>query len=206
MSDLTELLPEHFFRLAIERGGLDLEEVIRDLGPEAAAALRCIAATPAPDSMAKDALPPRTRSADLPPATRSAEPSPQTRSAVAPEPDESSDEPMSELTRWAMSGSLPSAPGGAPPPSPTREVETKRDARPVRHRCPACGRPALENDRFCRGCGWDLAQPAPAITLDEMVEEDQITAEQADELRQRLLDLQQNYPAGARYSVFGGPS
>lgn len=187
MSDLTELLPEHFFRLAIERGGLDLEEVIHDLSPEAAAALRHIAAAPVPDSTAKGVPPP------------------QTRSAAGPALDEASEEPMSELTRGAVSRASRSAQRGASPSSPMRGGETTRDARPRQRTCPACGFSTPAGDRFCRRCGWDLGQPAPAITLDDMVAEEQITAGQADELRARLLDLQNNYPAGARYSIFGGP-
>ena len=46
--DLTAQPPETFLRLAVELGGLDLEEVVQDLSPEAADALRRIAApTPA---------------------------------------------------------------------------------------------------------------------------------------------------------------
>jgi hypothetical protein len=185
MTDLTTLPPETFLRLALERGGLDLEEAIRGLSPEAAAALRHIAAAPAPDGP-KEAPPPRTRSAEPPPVTRSA----------APQPDEPGDEPMAELTRWAIGHSTRS--GGM------RGQET-RDARPRRH-CPACGLPAPSGDRFCRRCGHDLTQAGPPITVDGMVAAQQLTAAQAAEVRRRLFDLQQNYPAGTRYSIFGGPS
>ncbi len=41
--DLTALAPEAFFRLAVERGGLDLDEVIEGLKPEIADTLRLIA-------------------------------------------------------------------------------------------------------------------------------------------------------------------
>lgn len=194
MTDLTTLPPETFLRLALERGGLDLEEAIRGLSPEAAAALRHIAAAPAPDG-SKGAPPPVTRSAEPPPVTRSGELPPTTRSA-GPGPDEPDDEPMAELTRGALGRSTRS--GGM------RSPET-RDARPRRH-CPACGLPAPSGDRFCHRCGHDLTQAGPPITVDGMVAAQQLTTAQADEVRQRLFDLQQNYPAGTRYSIFGGPS
>jgi hypothetical protein len=190
-TDLNTLPPETFLRLALERGGLDLEEAIRGLSPEAAAALRHIAAA-SPADASKEAPAPVTRSAEAPPVTRSAEWPPTTRSA-APEPD---DEPMGGLTRGAIRRATRS--GGM------RGMET-RDARPRRH-CPACGRPVPGGDRFCQRCGYDLTQAGPPITLDGMVAAEQLTATQADEVRQRLFDLQANYPAGTRYSVFGGPS
>jgi hypothetical protein len=165
MSDLTALPPETFFRLAVERGGLDLEEAIRGLGPAAAAALRHIAAAPSPESSASDAPPPALRSADA---------------------------PEREVTRSLFHS------------APIRDVGAARDAR--RRHCPACGLAVLASHRFCRRCGRDLAEPAPAITLDEMVAAEQITVEQADELREKLLGWQQDYAAGTRYSVFGGPS
>lgn len=186
MTDLTTLPPETFLRLALERGGLALEEVIRGLSPEAATVLRHIAAVPAQDEP-KDAPPPTTRSAEPPPVARS----------TGPDPDEPGGEPMAELARWAVSQASRSG--------ETRGMEATRDARPRRH-CPACGLPAPAGERFCLRCGWDLTQPAPPITLDEMVQAEQLTAAQADEVRQRLFDLQANYPAGARYSIFGGAS
>jgi hypothetical protein len=165
MSDLTALPPETFFRLAIERGGLDLEEAVRGLGPEAAAALRHIATAPASRSPTSDA------------------PSPASPSVRAPE---------AEVIRSLFhSGS-------------GQEVRGKRE--PRRRHCPACGSPAPAGDRFCRRCGRDLAQPFPAITLDDLVQAEKITVEQAGELREKLQDWQQNYTAGTRYSVFGGPS
>lgn len=51
--DLSTLPPEDFVRLAVERGGLDLDAVTRDLSPEAADALRLIAAPP-PVSSSRD--------------------------------------------------------------------------------------------------------------------------------------------------------
>ncbi len=167
MSDLTTLPPETFFRLAVERGGLDLEEAVRGLSPEAAAALRHIAAAPAAKSLTSDLPPPKLRSAGAtePEATRSV-----SRSI-----------PMWELTA-------------------TEEETRPRPSTICRffHRI---------GDRLRRrSSSDDLAPPAPAITLDEMVEAEQITPAQADELRDQLLDWQQNYPAGTRYSVFGGPS
>lgn len=177
MTDLTTLPPETFLRLALERGGLDLEEAIRGLSPEAATALRHIAAAPTHDE-AKEAPPPVTRSA-------------------GPGQAEPGSEPTTDLARWAVR---------QPPPSgEMRGMEATRDARPRRH-CPACGLPAPGGERFCRRCGRDLTQPAPPITLDGMVQAEQLTAAQAEEVRQRLFDLQANYPAGARYSIFGGPS
>jgi hypothetical protein len=47
--DLSNLPPEEFFQLAVERGGLDLEEVIQGLSREAGAALLSITAY-SPDS------------------------------------------------------------------------------------------------------------------------------------------------------------
>lgn len=166
MSDLTTLPPETFFRLAIERGGLDLEEVVRDLSPEAAAALRHIAGAPAARSLTSDASPPRFRS------------------AAAPE---------REVTR-SVSRSIPM----------WEVTATDEEVRPR----PSSPRGLFRRlgDRLRRRSSRDLAQPAPAITLDEMVEAEQITPEQADELQEKLLDWQQNYAAGTRYSVFGGPS
>jgi len=194
MNDLTALPPETFLRLALERGGLDLEEAIRGLSPEAAAALRHIA-TASPADAPKEMPPPVTRSAEPPPVTRSAGLPPMTRSA-GPEPDEPDDEPMAGMTRGTISRATRS--GGM------RGMET-RDARPRRH-CPACGQPVPGGDRFCRRCGYDLSQAGPPITVDGMVTAQQLTAAQADEVRRRLFDLQANYPAGTRYSVFGGSS
>ncbi len=69
--DLTTLPPEDFFRLAVERGGLDLNEVAEGLSPEAAEALRLIAAPLQGGAM---------RSAPTHDATCSALPSEMTRS------------------------------------------------------------------------------------------------------------------------------
>ncbi len=167
MSDLTTLPPETFFRLAVERGGLDLEEAVRGLSPEAAAALRHIAAAPAAKSLTSDLSSPEFRSADAaePEVTRSVS------RAI----------PMWELTA-------------------TEEETRPRPSAICRffHRI---------GDRLPRrSSSDDLAPPAPAITLDDMVDAGQITPERADELRDILLDWRQNYPAGSRYSVFGGPS
>ena len=41
--DLAALAPDAFFRLAVERGGLDLDEVVQGLKPEIADTLRLIA-------------------------------------------------------------------------------------------------------------------------------------------------------------------
>ena len=38
--ELTNLPPDEFFRLAVARGGLDLDEVAQELSPEVADALR----------------------------------------------------------------------------------------------------------------------------------------------------------------------
>jgi hypothetical protein len=46
--DLARLPPETFLQLAVQRGGLDLDTVIQGLSPEAAAALRRIAASDLP--------------------------------------------------------------------------------------------------------------------------------------------------------------
>lgn len=64
--ELTHLSPETFFRLALERGGLDLEDVGKDLSPEVAAALRYIAASPpsSPRSLRSMSKGGTTRSAD----------------------------------------------------------------------------------------------------------------------------------------------
>lgn len=167
MSDLTTLPPETFFRLAVERGGLDLEEAVHGLSPEAAAALRHIAAAPATKSLTSELSPPEWRSAD-------AKEWEVTRSA-------SRSIPMWELTA-------------------VEEETPPRSSAICRffHRIGDRLRPRSSSD--------DLLPPAPAITLDDMVDAEQITPEQADELRDLLLDWRQNYPAGTRYSVFGGPS
>jgi hypothetical protein len=81
--NLTDLLPEEFLRLAVERGGIALKDVSKDLSPEAAEALRLIATSPphplpsetsrsmGSQKMAQD-IPPRTDSLDH---TRTREPS-----------------------------------------------------------------------------------------------------------------------------------
>ena len=46
--DLATLAPDAFFRLAVERGGLDLDEVVEGLKPEIAETLRLIA-SPVPE-------------------------------------------------------------------------------------------------------------------------------------------------------------
>lgn len=143
--ELTKLPPETFFRMATERGGLDLEDVIQDLSPQAADALRHIAASSPPPTTAP-------RSKDWPDATRSAAP---------------------------------------PPPRPERI-------------CSACGRLNQPRDNFCRTCGRPLDPPKPApVTLDDLVKQGRLTAQQADEVRVKLDFLQSNYTAGTRYSVFG---
>ena len=149
--DLAMLPPETFFRLAVQRGGLDLDQVIQGLSPEAAAALRRIAA------------------ADLPLPT----PDAVTRSA-----------PTRGITR--------SEPGGL--------------ARPPQRTCPACGRASQPRDHFCRKCGQRLDEPSPPVTVDDLVAQGRLTPEQAQEAKAAILFQQQHYPAGTRYSIFGGPS
>jgi hypothetical protein len=56
--DLTTLAPDAFFRLAVERGGLNLDEVVEGLKPEIADTLRRIA-SPVPEE-------PRTRGGSRP--------------------------------------------------------------------------------------------------------------------------------------------
>jgi hypothetical protein len=57
-------------------------------------------------------------------------------------------------------------------------------------------------DRFSRR-GQPSGSPAAGLTLDDLVEEGQLTPVQAQELRETLVLHQSNYPAGTRYSVFG---
>ncbi len=146
--DLTTLPPEEFLRLAVERGGLDLDQVSERLSPQAAKALRFIAATPS-TLLPDDAM--RSK------ATRD----------LIPEPARGAHQPL---------------------PGP---------------RCRVCGRTNLPGDRFCRKCGRQLAQAAPALTLEDLVAQGGLTPEQAQELRETLLFHQSHYTAGTRYSVFG---
>jgi hypothetical protein len=158
--DISNLDPETFLRLALERGGLDLDTVLEGLTPEVAETLRLIttAAKPSP-------TPQQARSAKQPAVTRSA----------------------LEVTEREWGGE--------------RGVALGRQA----PRCPSCGRTAREGDRFCRQCGHRLDEPEAALTLDDLVAEGRLTTEQAEKIRRTILDYQRNYPAGTRYSVFGGP-
>jgi len=157
--DLTELDPEVFFRLAIRRGGLDLDEAVEDLSPEVAKALRLIAA-----AMTGPPPPEPVRGMEQPAATRGP-------------------------VRLAWQG-----------------TESEPAPKPHELRCPACGRFAPHpGDRFCRQCGHRLREAATTVTLGDLVAEGRLTAEQADKAKRTILDFQKNYPAGTRYSVFGGP-
>jgi hypothetical protein len=151
VQDLAGLPPEAFFHLAVERGGLDLEAVIGELSPEAASALRQIAAP-------------------VVPATRGV-----SRSLVDVEP-------------------IGAARG--------MDVTVKSVDQRV---CPSCGQLQQGDDRFCRHCGYQLNRSAAAVTLDDLVTQGRLSAEQADEALSAILLQQSHYPAGARYSVFGGP-
>jgi hypothetical protein len=156
--DLTQLPPETFFRLAIERGGLDLDEVTGDLSPDAADALRLIAQG-APGLL--------------------------------------SGEPMRDTEK------------AAPTRAPMRSLGMGRDPesepKPRARRCPACDYVPRPGDRYCRQCGQRLDEPPAAVSLADLVAEGRLTTEQANEVERTIVDFQRNYPAGTRYSVFGGP-
>jgi hypothetical protein len=166
--DLSTLPPETFFRIAVERGGLDLEEVLAGLSPEAADALRHIAApaTPSPPSSSRGA----------------------TRSASALE--------------------------AGPPAIPDLQSESERSLRgspdiPRPQRCSDCGHLSRPGDRFCRRCGHRLGEQQPDrtgsyVTLDDMVAQGRLTPEQAEEATSILVFHQHHYPAGTRYSIYGG--
>jgi predicted Fe-S protein YdhL (DUF1289 family) len=156
--DLATMPPESFLRLAVQRGGLDLEELAAGLSPDAAEALRRIAG-----------------SANL--------------------------APPAEATRDLA---LPTAAKEMPRSAPPRRSAGARPAARER-KCPACGRSNHLQDRFCRGCGRELDEPAPFVTLNDMVAQGQLTPEQAEEVVSTLLFHQSHYLAGTRYSIFGGP-
>ena len=129
--DLTALPPEDFLRLAVARGGLDLDEIGKELAPEVVETLRLIAA-PAP--------PPR--------------------------------------------GALRS---GA-----VRSFEP--DAQPAHSTYSAGSHPRRPDDR----------PRDTALTLDDLVAQGQLTPAHVQKVRDTILSLQSDYPAGARYSMFGG--
>jgi len=62
--DLTALPPEDFVRLAVARGGLDLDEVAGELSPAAAEVLRLIAAPAPPPTRGQSRSPEPMRSLD----------------------------------------------------------------------------------------------------------------------------------------------
>ncbi len=121
-NDLSTLAPEEFLRLAVARGGLDLDLVIQRLDPQVALALRQIALPMSP-------------------------------------PDRS-------LTRSA----------------PTRSV--------------GLGHQAAQNVK-------PVEEPAPTITLDDLVDQGRLTPEQAQQAQDTIFFHQSHYTAGTRYSVFG---
>ena len=163
--NLTDLLPEEFLRLAVERGGIALEDVSKDLSPEAAEALRLIAtSTPPP-------LPRET-----------------SRST-------SSQKSAREIPRRTVSPDLPSTPEPSQPARPLRS--------PTLRHCSACGHANQPRDRFCRKCGRQLDQLAPAVTVNDLVVQGRLSPEQARELLETIAHHQSAYTAGTRYSIFG---
>jgi pSer/pThr/pTyr-binding forkhead associated (FHA) protein/uncharacterized RDD family membrane protein YckC len=80
-----------------------------------------------------------------------------------------------QLSDSAETPAPAAASGGRAPTAPPQEAGSENV--PSQVRCPTCGKKALATDRFCRGCGKELAEPKRSVACSQCGNEVKLPAD-----------------------------